>query len=206
MAHLTGPSTVTVNSVHLNGQTGQVERLLDSQGSLWAAGTMLDPFGGSPTRGFVARLDITTGKVLGVASVNGQALSLAATTKGIWATNGQGYLYQVVPKGTHGLIVRPTRMLHYPSFVQSLTGAGRVSLVGPEFRANHHPTGPGHRRRASRRAVAQSHRRSRFGSFDDSRLRQGAVMPLRIQSPPQAVCELRRQRPTPWVHRPCRSP
>ena len=76
VAHMTGASTVTVSAVHTDGETGNVDRLLESRGSLWAAGTLVESSfgGGSLSDGFVARLDITTGKVLGVARIDAGAL------------------------------------------------------------------------------------------------------------------------------------
>ena len=127
VAHLTGQSNVAVTAIHVGGMTGNVERLLESRGSLWTAGTLMDSSfgGGSPKDGFVARLDLTTGKVLAVARAVAPTLSLAATDQGIWATNGKGHLYRVLPIGHDGLAIRPTRHLGYPSYVQSLTGTGK---------------------------------------------------------------------------------
>jgi hypothetical protein len=124
VAHLTGQSNVAVTAIRTDEKTGDVERLLESQGSLWAAGMLMDSSfgGGSPTDGFVARLDLTTGKVLAVARVDAGALNLAATDQGIWATNGTGYLYRVTPVSNDRLAMRATRHLGYPSSVQSLTG------------------------------------------------------------------------------------
>ena len=127
VAHLTGRSHVAVTAIHVGGMTGNVERLLESQGSLWAAGMLMDSSfgGGSPKHGFVARLDLTTGKVLAVARVDAGALNLAATNQGIWATNGKGHLYRVMPISNDLLAIRATRQLGYASYVQSLTGTGK---------------------------------------------------------------------------------
>ncbi len=127
VAHLTGQSNLAVTAIHVDGKTGDVERLLESQGSLWAAGRLMDSSfgGGSPSDGFVARLDLTTGKVLAAARVDTGALSLAATDQGIWATNGKGYLYRVTPISHDRLGIRPTRQLGYTSYVLSLTGTGK---------------------------------------------------------------------------------
>lgn len=127
VAHLSGLSNVATSAIHVDGKTGNVERLLEYRGSMWAAGMLMDASfgGGSPSNGFVARLDLTTGKVLAVVRVDAGALSLAATDQGIWATNGKGYLYRVMPISHDRLAMRATRQLGYPSYVQSLAGSGK---------------------------------------------------------------------------------
>jgi hypothetical protein len=71
----------------------------------------------------VARLNPSTGALLGVTVLPEPYLALATTTRSLWVTNGLGHLYQVVSIGGYGARVHPSRLLGIHD-VLAVHGAG----------------------------------------------------------------------------------